>query len=118
MLLIKFKFSMPSSHRSTILCTAIRHGSNSEFLFALDQYGKTNNQNLKKDISTGLACTKEIWLINKYLYQELENGNINEVLNTLRHLANKPNGVDLAWNFIKDNWNFIYERYFKRDMRN
>ena len=101
---------MPANHRSTIICTAIRHGPKSAFMFAFDQYTKTNNPQLKKDISTGLACTKELWLINKYLNYELENGNITEALNTLRHVANKPYGVSLAWNFMKDNWNIIHEK--------
>ena len=94
--------------RPNVFCTAIRTGGQKEFDFSYAQYQKTNDTAFKRDISAGLACTKELWLIEKYLnYQN----SVNNTLQSLRNVAVKPFANTVAWKFLRAYWNSIYNRY-------
>jgi hypothetical protein len=86
-----------------LVCTTIRNGGVTEFDFALDQYYKTNSSALKTDIIAGLTCSKEGWLLSKLLEGE-------GTLTTIRNIAVSPYGNSFAWNYLKSNWNKLYQR--------
>ena len=101
---------IPTTYRVNVICTAVRYGAQKEFDFVLKQYYKTNITDVKRDLSAGLACTKETWLMNKYLNELLEANNGDKVLEALRNLAKQSTGTPFAWSFFNTNWNTIYKK--------
>jgi aminopeptidase N len=53
--------------RSVIYCTSIRHGSEKEWEFLWGQYKKSNVASEKNTILSSLGCTREIWLLRRFL---------------------------------------------------
>lgn len=90
------------------MCTAIEHGTTSDFEFAYEQYQKTNDTNLKKDLTYGLSCVRETWLLSKLLRGFLKNGN--DFFDVLKHVSTKSNGYLLTFSFTKNNFDPIFDR--------
>ena len=76
------------------------------------QYDLEMDSNAKKELQNAMACTREPWLVNKFLNDQLNNTKVRkqDTLYGLRYAATKPLGNVLAWDFIKSNWNQIYAR--------
>ncbi len=55
--------NIPSNLRKAVYCTAIAAGNEKEWNFLWAQYLKSNNANEKSNILKGLACSKEIWIL-------------------------------------------------------
>ncbi|XP_077977862.1 aminopeptidase N-like [Glandiceps talaboti] len=58
---------IPQDVRALTLCTAIRHGGQDDWDFAYRELKKTTDHSLTDDITSGLACTEQVWLLQKYL---------------------------------------------------
>lgn len=58
---------MPLDLRSVVYCTAIRHGSDKEWQFLWERYGKSNVGTERSLILSALGCSREIWLLQRYL---------------------------------------------------
>lgn len=99
---------MPQGYKSFILCTAIEHGTPSDFDFVFEQYVRTNDTNVKKDFIYGLSCARETWLLSKLLSSLLTNGN--EFFDALKHVSTKSNGYLLAFSFTKNNFNPVFDK--------
>ncbi|XP_077977837.1 aminopeptidase N-like [Glandiceps talaboti] len=72
----KVKNEIRQDVRKTVMCTAIRHGGQDEWRFAYKELERTNDYSLKSDIVTGLACTQNVWLLQKFMddaYQLYQN---------------------------------------------
>jgi hypothetical protein len=70
---------------------------------------KNSSTSIKRDLLSGLSCSKESWLISKLLNDQLRNEN-SDTLFTLSNLAVKPQANLITWNFVKNNWNYLYNR--------
>lgn len=100
--------------RSTVLCTAIRHGSQKEFDFAFDVFQSTKDSGLKRELNAALSCTKETWLLNKLLANQTASQSSSfDPISTLSNVASKPAGNLVAWTYLKNEWTTIYEKYGK-----
>lgn len=64
---IWFAFSVPLDLRSVVYCTAIRHGSDREWQFLWERYSKSNVGTERSLILSALGCSREIWLLQRYL---------------------------------------------------
>lgn len=51
--------------RQTVYCTAISDGGQEEWDFAWNRYLNANVATDKDIILTGLACSKEIWILSR-----------------------------------------------------
>ena len=91
------------------MCTGVNQGTEKDFYYVLDQANKTNNDDgLKRDLLASLACSKSSLLQRKLLDNELKYG---EVLTALINVVNQPNGFEISWNFLKENWDEIYSKF-------
>jgi len=95
-------------------CSAISQGGEKEWDFAWERYENANVASEKADILNNLGCTKEVWLLNRYLDKSL-----NESLGVRKQdgykaiggVAGNRIGRYLAFNFLRENWSFIKD-YF------
>ena len=62
---IDFKISIDVDMKSTIYCQAIENGDLDEWDFGWEQYQNSNVGSEKQSLLNSLACSKEIWLLNR-----------------------------------------------------
>ena len=74
------------------------------------RYENANVASEKADILNNLGCTKEVWLLNRYLNMSLtaDSGvRKQDGYKVLGGVGRKTIGRTLTWDFVRDNWDFI-----------
>ncbi|XP_043957775.1 aminopeptidase Ey-like [Gambusia affinis] len=99
--------------KSTVYCNAIAAGGKTEWDFAWEMYRNTTIASEAEKLRHGLSCTKEPWLLNRYLQYCLDPEKIRkqDVSDTFINIARNPVGQPLAWDFIRANWDYIINEY-------
>ncbi|XP_060526667.1 aminopeptidase N [Cylas formicarius] len=98
--------------RETVYCTAIGVGGLDEWDFAWSRYLKTNVATDKEILLSALACSKETWILSRYLEWSItDNSGIrkHDIARVFAAVSANPVGHDLAYKFLKSNWNRIRE---------
>ncbi|KAM6946022.1 alanyl (membrane) aminopeptidase-like b [Aplochiton taeniatus] len=95
--------------RTTIYCQAVAWGGEVEWEFAWLQFQSATTAVEKDKLREALACTKKIWLLNRYLQYTLEPDKIRKMdsVATIDAIARNVAGQALAWNFVRANWEYI-----------
>jgi len=100
--------------KSTLYCHAIQNGAEDEWDFAWERYKNSNVATEKRALLGGLSCTKEIWLLNRYLNMSLTEGSgIRKAdgRSVISRVAINSIGRDLAFDFIRDKWDRVIDYY-------
>lgn len=99
--------------RSIVYCNAIAAGGAEEWNFAWDQFQKMKVATEAEKIRAALACTKQPWLLNRYLEYTLRPSLIRkqDATSTIIYVANNVIGQSLAWDFIRAEWPYIFNEY-------
>ncbi|EDV30518.1 uncharacterized protein Dana_GF22897 [Drosophila ananassae] len=58
---------IPTNVRRTVYCSTVRHGSDEDWEFLWTRYKKSNVASEKRTILSSLGCTREVWLLQRYL---------------------------------------------------
>ncbi|XP_068233228.1 aminopeptidase N-like [Palaemon carinicauda] len=93
--------------QSTVLCTGIKYGGETEWNAAWKRYTQSNVGAEKSDILYALGCTKEIWILSRYLEMAFtpESGiRKQDASAVFKTVAKNEVGRDLAWNYLQDRW--------------
>ncbi|XP_039470375.1 aminopeptidase Ey-like [Oreochromis aureus] len=99
--------------RSAVYCNAIAAGGEKEWDFAWSQF-KTANIAIESDkLRYALSCTKEPWLLNRYLEYTLDPNMIRkqDATATIVDIASNVVGQSLAWDFVRAQWSYIFNQY-------
>lgn len=51
--------------KSSVYCTAIKHGDAEQWDFAWNMYLKANVANERRQLLRALACSREPWILNR-----------------------------------------------------
>ncbi|XP_070256863.1 aminopeptidase N [Myotis yumanensis] len=99
--------------RSTIYCNAIAQGGEAEWDFAWDQFRKATLVNEADKLRAALACSKEVWILNRYLEYTLDPNLIRkqDATSTISSIASNIIGKTLAWDFVQINWKKLFNDY-------
>ncbi|XP_020287873.1 aminopeptidase N isoform X2 [Pseudomyrmex gracilis] len=100
--------------KGVVYCTAIRVGGQTEWDFAWERYRATNVGSEKDLLLQALGCTREIWLLNRYLDWALtKNSGIRkqDVNRVFASVASNPIGQPLAFDYFRNKWARLKE-YF------
>ncbi|XP_040825059.1 aminopeptidase N-like isoform X2 [Ochotona curzoniae] len=99
--------------RSTVYCNAIAQGGEREWDFAWEQFQKETLVNEADKLRTALACSNEVWILNRYLSYTLNSDYIRrqDATSTINNIANNVVGQSLVWDFIQSNWKRLFEDY-------
>ncbi|KAK6617705.1 hypothetical protein RUM44_005293 [Polyplax serrata] len=103
---------IPKDYRSHVYCTAVRYGGEKEWNFLWNRYLKSNVGNERSLILSALSCSREIWLLNRYLEWSLnESSGIRKQDSTavFAGIAKGDIGYYLAKIFFKDRLADIYK---------
>eukprot|EP00090_Calanus_glacialis_P046064 TRINITY_DN885_c0_g1_i5.p1 TRINITY_DN885_c0_g1~~TRINITY_DN885_c0_g1_i5.p1 ORF type:complete len:807 (+),score=220.22 TRINITY_DN885_c0_g1_i5:315-2423(+) len=97
-------------------CNAIADGGQEEWDFAWQRYQNSHVASEKATILSALACTKEVWLLNRYLNMSLtpESGvRRQDGSKVLGNVAQNTVGRYLTFDFVQQEWERVAEIYGK-----
>ncbi|XP_075413562.1 aminopeptidase N [Tenrec ecaudatus] len=99
--------------RSTVYCNAIALGGEDEWNFAWDQFRKATVVTEADKLRSALACSNQLWILNRYLSYTLNPDLIRkqDATSTISSIASNVIGQDLVWNFVRSNWKKLFEDY-------
>uniref|UniRef100_A0A8C1G6R0 Aminopeptidase n=1 Tax=Cyprinus carpio TaxID=7962 RepID=A0A8C1G6R0_CYPCA len=95
--------------RRAIYCSAIASGDEYDWEFAWKEYQRATVTAEKDKLRYALTCTKEIWLLNRYLQYTLDPSKIRkmDLVSTISYIAKNVAGQPLAWDFVRGHWSYI-----------
>ncbi|XP_013878434.1 aminopeptidase N [Austrofundulus limnaeus] len=99
--------------RSTVYCHAIAAGGATEWDFAWSEFLKATMATEAEKLRAALACTKQPWILNRYLEHTLNSSLIRkqDATSTIVYIAQNVIGQPLAWDFVRHQWSYIYKEY-------
>ncbi|XP_069580456.1 aminopeptidase N-like [Brachyistius frenatus] len=99
--------------RSTVYCNAIAAGGAEEWEFAWKEFRNTTIASEAEKLRSAMSCTKQPWLLNRYLEYTLNPDLIRkqDATSTIVYIANNVVGQSLAWDFIRARWSYIFTQY-------
>ncbi|XP_060526595.1 aminopeptidase N-like [Cylas formicarius] len=102
---------VPKDLRGVVYCTALKHGGESEWDFLWQQYQTSNVATEKNTMLSVLGCTREIWLLSRYLQWSLDDSKIRrqDSSSVFSAVARNDVGYFIAKNFFFDNVNEIFK---------
>ncbi|XP_063820233.1 aminopeptidase Q [Pseudophryne corroboree] len=96
---------IPQSIKGPIYCYGIAEGGEKEWDFAWNLYRKSDIEDHWEQgfLKHGLGCTKEPWLLYRYLENtmDIDSGSI---LSVLLGMFKNNIGRHIGWEFLKENW--------------
>ncbi|MPC23578.1 Aminopeptidase N [Portunus trituberculatus] len=104
--------SISPNLKATVYCHAIAEGGEHEWTFAWQQYVAANVGSEKVTLLRAMACTRRPWLLSKYLEMALspDSGIRKQDAHTVfGAIASNDVGRQLAWVFLQDHWDDIYD---------
>ncbi|KAF5299269.1 hypothetical protein FQA39_LY02442 [Lamprigera yunnana] len=96
--------------KNIIYCVAIRAGGQEEWDFAWERYLKSNVGSEKDVIMSALGCSRETWILSRYLYRAVtENSGIRkqDSIRVFTAVSNNIIGQELVYKFFKNNWSLL-----------
>ncbi|XP_076764198.1 suppressor of ER stress-induced death [Xylocopa sonorina] len=100
--------------KMVVYCTAIRVGGQVEWDFAWQRYLETNVGSEKDLLLHALGCTREMWLLSRYIdWTITDNSGIRkqDASRVLNSIVTNPIGQPLAFSFLRNKWSRLRE-YF------
>ncbi|ROL43252.1 Aminopeptidase N [Anabarilius grahami] len=99
--------------RRAIYCSAIAAGDEDDWEFVWNEYQRATTAAEKDKLRYALSCTKEIWLLNRYLEYTLDPSKIRkmDMVSTINYIAKNVAGQPLAWDFVRGKWSYITQEY-------
>ncbi|XP_023809437.1 aminopeptidase Ey-like [Oryzias latipes] len=101
------------SLRDAVYCSAMAAGGVEEWDFMWSIYRK-NDTSDPDNLIYALSCTRQPWLINRYLEYCLDPEKVSEkdVISAITYMAYNPVGQPLLWDFVRTNWEVLAEKSF------
>lgn len=93
--------------RTVVYCTAIRQGDQQEWDFAWDRFQKTSVSSEKEILLSALGCSRETWILARYLEMSMSDAHgirKHDVFRVFAAVSGNVMGESIAFNFIRDNW--------------
>lgn len=104
---------IPTDLRSAVYCVGIKLGGQSAWEFLWDRYKKSNVGNEQNVILSSLGCSREVWILNRYLEWSIDAMVIRrqDSYTVFNSVVYSDMGYYLAKNFLFKNIKRIYEFY-------
>ncbi|XP_059809077.1 aminopeptidase N-like isoform X2 [Hypanus sabinus] len=104
---------IPLNLKSAVYCNAIASGGEKEWDFAWNKFKNATIATESEKLRLALACTKQPWLLNRYLLYSLDPNKIRkqDATSTISAIARNVVGQSLTWDFIRANWKTIFQQY-------
>ncbi|XP_051896154.1 aminopeptidase Ey-like [Pristis pectinata] len=105
--------NIPLNLKTTVYCNAIASGGEKQWDFAWKMFQNATIATEADKLGVALACTKEPWLLNRYLMYSLDPSKVRkqDATSTISAIARNVVGQSLTWDFIRAKWSTIFEQY-------
>lgn len=99
--------------KTTVYCNAIAAGGVDEWDFAWSMYKNATIASEADKLMYALSCTRQPWLLNRYLEYCLDPDKIRkqDATATINYIAGNVVGQPLAWDFIRSQWDHLFNDY-------
>ncbi|XP_059190936.1 aminopeptidase N-like [Centropristis striata] len=99
--------------RSTVYCSAMAAGGEAEWEFGWSQFKKATLASEASKLMSALACTTNTDLLERYLSYTLNSTMIRkqDASSVFTYVASNRLGQDLAWNFVRERWEYMFTQY-------
>ncbi|KAL3065089.1 hypothetical protein OYC64_015300 [Pagothenia borchgrevinki] len=97
----------------TVYCSAIAAGGEKEWEFAWSAFKNATIASEADKLMSALSCSKQPWLLNRYLEYCLDPQKIRkqDATSTIISIASNSVGQPLAWDFVRSRWDYIFNEY-------
>lgn len=104
-----FLYRISPNLKSLVYCTAIQHGSEIEWDFAFERFIRTNVSSEKEILLSALGCSRETWILNRYLKKSLEGEHIRkqDVYRVFAAVSSNVIGQPIVFSYIRNHWKEI-----------
>ncbi|KAL5283636.1 hypothetical protein ACFFRR_006103 [Megaselia abdita] len=105
--------------RSIVYCSSIEAGSDKEWDFAYERYKNSKVSSEKETLLTALGCSKEPWVLARYLKYAISGKYIRkqDIFRVFAAVSSNAVGQQLAFDFVRSNWDEI-KAYLGSTMNN
>ncbi|KAF7268819.1 hypothetical protein GWI33_018165 [Rhynchophorus ferrugineus] len=102
---------IPKDLRGVVYCTALEHGAEEEWNFLWEKYQSSNVATEKSTLLSVLGCTKEIWLLSRYLKWSLDDTKVRrqDSSSVFNSVASNDVGFFIAKTFLYENVDKIFK---------
>ncbi|XP_070557699.1 aminopeptidase N-like isoform X2 [Ptychodera flava] len=91
----------PSEVKSTVYCTAIKHGGTEEWIFAHEE--SLTNIAERSNLRSALGCSKDAWQLERYIEEYFtDSQEVYGVINSVREKS--ATGFAVAWHYVMNNF--------------
>jgi len=99
--------------RSQVYCTAVSYGNEVQWDFLWSKYQTETNSQERSKLQYGLTCPQEAWIITRFLDYTLDTNYVRkqDADRIYENLCYNEYARDLTWDFIRTNFDYIYEVY-------
>ncbi|XP_026071988.1 aminopeptidase N-like [Carassius auratus] len=99
--------------KTTVYCTAIAAGGVEEWDFGWQMFRNCTIAAEARKLLFGLSCTRESWLLNRYLEFTTDPNLVRkqDVTSAIVYISGNVIGQPLVWDFIRANWKRLTEDY-------
>ncbi|XP_063203100.1 aminopeptidase N [Chroicocephalus ridibundus] len=104
---------IPPNLRSSIYCSIVATGGEEAWTFIWDKFQEATVVSEADKLRTALSCSREPWILNRYLQYTLDPKKIRkqDATATINSIASNVVGQPLAWDFIRGNWKTLFSQY-------
>ncbi|XP_011665938.2 aminopeptidase N isoform X2 [Strongylocentrotus purpuratus] len=100
--------------KTTVYCNGIRDGGQTEWEFGWNKYLSSSDSSEKSKWLSALGCSRQPWILNRYLmYTVAEDTQVRsqDVSSVLSAVGNNHVGIDLVWDFLRNDYDKIYDLF-------
>ncbi|XP_071788435.1 aminopeptidase N-like isoform X2 [Asterias amurensis] len=99
--------------KSVVYCQGIRYGGQDEWEFGWERFSNTSDSSERSKWLSALACSTEPWILSRFLEYSLDIEKITkgDAINVIRYVAFNYVGRALAWDFVRANWDTLFNEY-------
>lgn len=114
------KNPIPNDMKSVVYCNAIRYGNEDAWDFMWERYLKTNVGTEKNAILSALGCSRDVWILTRYLensFNESSGIRKQDSFSVFASVARQEVGYFIACDYLMKNIKSIYEYFGDRTSR-
>ncbi|KAF7654812.1 hypothetical protein LDENG_00064510 [Lucifuga dentata] len=99
--------------RSAVYCSSLAAGGAAEWDFGWSQFKNATVASEASKLLSALSCTNDPDLLKRYLSYTLDPDMIRkqDATSVITSVASNKVGQDLAWNFVREKWEFMFTQY-------
>uniref|UniRef100_A0AAG5CSS6 Aminopeptidase N n=1 Tax=Anopheles atroparvus TaxID=41427 RepID=A0AAG5CSS6_ANOAO len=106
--------------KSTVYCTAIKYGDETEWDFAWERFQKATVASEKEILLSAMGCSRVPWILTRYLENSMSDDfgiRKQDAFRVFLSVADNVIGQSLAFDYMRNNWPKMKE-YFGASMSN